>query len=224
MSQENYPLPLGQAVRELPGQYVKVLLRPGVRTFLEEQGKAAWNIIWVQFALQAVVYLMLGVSDQLYTAWSYRTLDFVASPLTLQFLTQQLTNIAFFFGAVGIQFALARAFKGQGSFVQHLYNMLLLFIPLDILASLVTRVLSGYLANAPYETQSFLGLALPVLLLLSGLVYGIILNINAVSAAHRLSGGKATAVVLIPWGVGFVLLSTLLLSVLHLFISGGFAY
>ncbi len=32
-------LPLGQAVRELPGQYFKVLTRPSVKTFVEEKDK-----------------------------------------------------------------------------------------------------------------------------------------------------------------------------------------
>jgi hypothetical protein len=30
------PLPLGQAIRELPSQYIKVLTRPAVQTFAEE--------------------------------------------------------------------------------------------------------------------------------------------------------------------------------------------
>ncbi len=39
------PLPLGQAIRELPGQYLKVLTRPSVKTFAGEKGKAGWGII-----------------------------------------------------------------------------------------------------------------------------------------------------------------------------------
>jgi hypothetical protein len=39
-TQSSAPLPLGQAIRELPGQYIKVLIRPSVKTFEEEKGKA----------------------------------------------------------------------------------------------------------------------------------------------------------------------------------------
>src|SRR2546430_15728922 len=44
------PRPLGQAVQELPNQYIKVTTKPGAQSFAEEQGKASWDIIWVQLA------------------------------------------------------------------------------------------------------------------------------------------------------------------------------
>ncbi|MGH2479391.1 MAG: hypothetical protein ACRDHW_07035, partial [Ktedonobacteraceae bacterium] len=43
--QISHPLPLNQAVRELPRQYWKILAKPGVRAFAEEHGKAEWGII-----------------------------------------------------------------------------------------------------------------------------------------------------------------------------------
>ncbi|MGH2480943.1 MAG: hypothetical protein ACRDHW_14915, partial [Ktedonobacteraceae bacterium] len=42
------PRPPGQAIQELPTQYVKVLTKPGAQPFLEEQSKADWGVIWVQ--------------------------------------------------------------------------------------------------------------------------------------------------------------------------------
>ncbi len=57
------PLPLGEAIRQLPRQYWRVLTRPGAATFAEEQGKAAWNIVWVQLfvlgAIQALAILVI---------------------------------------------------------------------------------------------------------------------------------------------------------------------
>src|SRR5690348_14006544 len=42
------PLPLREAIKQLPRQYWKVLTRPGAATFAEEMGKAEWGIIWAQ--------------------------------------------------------------------------------------------------------------------------------------------------------------------------------
>jgi hypothetical protein len=39
------PLPLATAIRQLPRQYWYVFTHPKAATFIEEKGKAAWNII-----------------------------------------------------------------------------------------------------------------------------------------------------------------------------------
>src|SRR6266496_1050109 len=54
------PLPLGEAIRQLPNQYIKVLTRPSAATFAEEQGKASWDIVWVQLIIYAIVAAVLG--------------------------------------------------------------------------------------------------------------------------------------------------------------------
>src|SRR2546425_13266010 len=36
------PRPIGQAIQELPNQYIKVLTKPSAQTFAEEMGKADW--------------------------------------------------------------------------------------------------------------------------------------------------------------------------------------
>jgi hypothetical protein len=86
-----------------------------------------------------------------------------------------------FFIVVGIQYLLAKAFGGVGTFVQHGYDYLLYYVPIGAVSAL-------------------LGL-IPVVGAIAGFglgIYGIVLNVFAVQAAHRLSGGKAVAVVLIP--------------------------
>src|ERR1700682_2545934 len=55
------PLPLGEAIRQLPTQYIRVLTNPGAAVFAQEQGKAAWNITWVQIVLYAAVAALVGV-------------------------------------------------------------------------------------------------------------------------------------------------------------------
>src|SRR5437764_689764 len=54
------PLPLGEAVRQLPNQYIKVLTKPSVLTFDQEKGKAAWDIVWVQLIILAVGFTVLS--------------------------------------------------------------------------------------------------------------------------------------------------------------------
>src|ERR1044071_6917373 len=49
------PLPLGQAILDLPLQYWKILSKPSPRTFVEESGKAKWNILLVQFIVFVVL-------------------------------------------------------------------------------------------------------------------------------------------------------------------------
>ena len=73
------------------------------------------------------------------------------------------------------------------------YTDLLFSVPLGILSALVTRVplLGGLVAFG------------------AG-IYTIILHIFSIMAVHRLSGGKATAVVLIPAGVVLLLVCAFL--------------
>ena len=54
------PPSIGQAIRELPGQYIKVLTRPSVNRFVEEKGKAQWGIVWIQLVFTPVSFLAAG--------------------------------------------------------------------------------------------------------------------------------------------------------------------
>ncbi len=60
------PLPLGQAMRELPGQYFKVLTRPSVKTFAEEKGKVPhiYSLVLIVLALIAVHRRSEGSAEQ----------------------------------------------------------------------------------------------------------------------------------------------------------------
>ena len=98
----------------------------------------------------------------------------------------------FFFIGTGILYGLAKAFGGQGTFLQQGYTTLLFGVPLGILAALLNLIpIAG----------SFIGLAIGI--------YEIVLQIFAIMAVHRLSGGKASAVVLIPIAVVVVLVCAL---------------
>src|SRR5579884_1507947 len=59
------PLPLGQAIQQLPNQYIKILTHPSPQTFAEEIGKADWGIVWVQLIIYAVIAAFLSFAGSL---------------------------------------------------------------------------------------------------------------------------------------------------------------
>ena len=197
------PLPLGEAIRQLPNQYIRVLTKPSAATFAEEQGKAAWNIVWMQLIIYAVILAVLGFIGSLiglsFGAFSslMNTGSLSSSginPGTLQAASASgsfgeiiLVPLGFFI-VVGVYYLVAKAFGGQGTFLAQGYSYLLYQVPIGILSGVIglIPILGGIVAFALY-------------------IYGIVLNVFLIMATHRLSGGKATAVVLIPIAVIAVL-------------------
>jgi hypothetical protein len=106
-----------------------------------------------------------------------------------------LIPLEFFIG-VGIQFLVAKAFKGQVRFLTQGYTALLYQVTIYIISSVLCLLAIIPVAGA--AIVGIIGLAL--------FVYSVVLNVYQIMATHRLSGGKATAVVLIPYAVGFLLL------------------
>ncbi len=198
------PLPLGEAIGRLPGQYWKVLTRPGAATFAEEAGKAKWDIIWTQLIGYAIIAAILSVLGSLINASATSALlnqitrsantGVRTPPLTftntpaLSLFTSLAEILIGFFIAQGILFGLAKAFGGAGTFTQQAYTFLLFQVPLGILEGLfgLIPILGGLIA-------------------LAGVIYQIVLAVFAIMGVHQLSGGKASAVVLIPIGVAFLL-------------------
>jgi hypothetical protein len=221
------PLPLNQAVQQLPNQYIRVLTKPSASTFAEELRKASWDITFIQLLIMIVVGVVLGLITALFSgavASSYAANSnltgssmqayqsfVVAGSVGGAFSRIISVPLSFFIG-VGIQFLIAKAFKGQGTFLTQGYTALLYQAPLYIISSLLG--LLGVIPVAGAAIAGILGLAL--------FVYSIVLNVYQIMATHRLSGGKATAVVLIPYAIGFLLLllcgiafGALLLTALH---------
>lgn len=185
------PLPLGKALRQLPRQYWHVLTRPKASTFAAEQGKAAWNIILLQLLfqsiIQAIMILVLFFIESFMLPVLFPS-DMVAEMSSVLPLAAGVTAlfvlvgvpIAFFIGS-GIYHLLARAFGGQGNFLAYCYNYALITIPLGILIAVGSVI--PCLGN---------------LILLGGILYEVILLIYMTMGTHHLSGGKASAAVLIP--------------------------
>jgi hypothetical protein len=189
------PLPLGEALQQLPRQYVKVTTRPGARSFAEEMGKAEWGIIWLQLVIYAAISGALSFLSYQLNPVSLNPADYPTLPPDTLQLVEQVTTYTSGFGTFvgvvvgffifqGISYGLAKLFKGQGNFMTQCYTALLFQVPLGIAGALV-----GFI---------------PILGILGSLalnIYSLVLQAFSIMAVHRLSGGKATGVVLIPFGV-----------------------
>jgi hypothetical protein len=179
--------PLSEEIKELPRQYLEVLTKPGVATFAAQMGKANWRIVWVQLLGWGVISTILGfLSQAMYTSLSYR-LSGSLSPEAIQAFSANSASYGGIIGVplgfflwMGLVYLLAKAFNGQGTFLTQSYSTLLFQVPLGIL--------SGILGLIPFF--GLLGFAV--------FIYGIVLQVYALMAVHRLSGGKATAVVFLP--------------------------
>jgi len=179
------PLPLSEAIRQLPDQYVRVVTRPGVATFAQEQGKASWDIVWVQLAIFTVISVITSFVTFNFTMSAYpgmagspqstQIIRSVSGVLPLSYII--LTPLGFFIGT-GIYHLIAKAFGGRGTFLAYCYSYLLFYVPLGIVALVLSMI--------PF---------LNYLAFVVG-IYEIVLLVFMTMAVHRLSGGKATLAVL----------------------------
>ena len=86
-----------------------------------------------------------------------------------------------FFLLMGIVYLLAKAFGGQGTFVEQCNSSLYIQAPLGIFSKLLALIpVVGRILNSVLS------------------LYGIVLQVFVIMAVHRLSRGKAIATILIP--------------------------
>jgi hypothetical protein len=189
-----YPLPLGQAIRALPSQYLKIITRPSVQSFSAEKGKASWGSTWLQLIALGILSALLSVLAQLIAPAHVGNVPGV-SQATVQAVTTTLLALFLIVGtplaflvAGAVLYGLARLFKGDGSYLQQVYTMTLFGVPL-VLLSFLLQVLPATSSWLPY---------LPHL-------YSLVLLVLSLMAVHHLSRGEALAVMLIPIGIVLVL-------------------
>lgn len=217
------PRPLALAIVELPYLYVRGLF-PSKHFFAEEGERASWGIIWFQIFLLILIPGILGLlrgfnTDKSIstTANSQQLYDVLASVSVGTSIAATLIQVLivpiFFFIGITIQFLLAKAFRGQGSFMAQSYDSLLYQVPLTILHSvIVTILLFAHVAVAGRIIIS------PVIAL-AFIIYSVLLNIAAIAGVHRLTRGRATAVVLIPYIVGALVVCGLTIALAQFIIS-----
>ena len=226
---------LGEVIRQLPRQYVKVVTRPSAATFAEEVGKARWDVFWMQLLSITILSILLGLLEapliprilqtslQNSMASSYPTSpQMVQMNQMIQGVTQNIIFASvilvpvFFLIGQGVYYLLARAFGGQGTFLAQGYTTLLFQTPLTIVSLAISLLTLFFFILAP--PVQYLGTLFSSALS----IYIIVLQIFAIMAVHRLSGGRAAATVLIPlaallvlscivaFAIVFVILSTVL--------------
>ena len=183
-TQTSTPLPLGEAIRALPGQYIKVLSRPSVTTFVEEKGKATWGIIWAQFIGLAIIGAILqsigllisppnfssvagGTGGLNYTALLAITIVFFA-------IFELIGTPVSFLAAGGILFLIAKVFGGKGTYREQIYTTLLFGVPLVIASYLLflIPVAGWWLLYVPH-------------------IYSVVLLVLAMMAVHQFGRVKA---------------------------------
>ena len=175
------PLPVGQAIAELPGLYLRVLTRPSSGTFLEEKDKGSWALVWIQL-LGAIT---LGIAVRLLIA-STSTQGVTPNILRDQLLALAIGEPLVFFISVGIQYGVARwlSVEKAGTYLAQCYTMLLFGVPLGVVVSLFAFIPG--MGRWPYAAVGF---------------YELVLTTLAIKAVHHLSGGKALLATLAPMGL-----------------------
>ena len=213
------PLPLAEAIKQLLQQYWRVLSHPSPATFAAETSKAAWNIVLVQIIGYAILGSIISTIfvQVLYTKIFFSLFNSISTlpttgtlpPTSFLHLYQSFllstsfSNVVaipiYFFVGVLIQYGLAKLFKGQGSYLVQCYASLLYQIPVGLI--MLILLLLAVLFPVP---AFFVLLGLVMLIGFALGIYSIVLNIFAIMSVHRLRGGQASAVVLIPYGVYFL--------------------
>jgi hypothetical protein len=183
---------LRDAIRELPEQYIFVIMHPSSSVFIAEKEKADWDIVWIQLIGNAVIAGLLGLLSMVipFATPSNAPGSGIQSPNVIHALNLSATiglivfiPLIFFVGS-GILRLLARRFGGDGSFLEQCYTTLLFQVPFGVAISVI-RIL-------PFIGGFFFWFGG-----LIALVYGVVLQILATMAVHHLTGDKATSAVII---------------------------
>lgn len=199
------PLPGGFG--HLFQKWVRVTTKPGAQTFATEMQTANWGDVWIGlllFAAVAAVFIFAFLELVRGILVSSLSGNPEITPDQIQAITQVFTflpavslvafvavPVQFFIGS-GIYWLIARAFGGTGTFKDQTYAYSLWYVPVEIVALLLGLIpFVGGLISA--------GLG----------IYGIVLAVYSIMASHHLSGGKATAVILLPAAIVFVLVCAL---------------
>jgi hypothetical protein len=193
------PVPAG--LNGLWQKFINVTTKPGAQSFSNELPTANWSDIWLSIIGLGVLTALTGFITSFYSGAAFGPNSPFLNGLPTdqrQALEQIGRSTASgagnlgaiiwvpigFFILVGILFVSAKIFGGTGSFLNQAYAFMLYYVPINGLGALLglIPVLGG-----------LVGFALSI--------YSIVLAIFATMASQRLSGGRATAAVLVPFAI-----------------------
>jgi hypothetical protein len=171
---------LGAELLRLPQHYFKAVFRPSISAFAQQKGQASWSLVWIQLLIWAVLDAALGVLVNLIsrpsTGTSFQQFFALATSYGLVVVVPTL-----FFLLMGVVYLLSRYIGGQGTFLEQCNASLYIQAPLGIGSKLLALIPGvGRILNSVLS------------------LYGIVIQVFAIMAAHRLSRGKAIASILIP--------------------------
>ena len=163
-------------VLDLPRQYLDALIDP-ITIFTEVRRRASWSLIVFQFV---GIFLLLMLAVTFFNLLTLLVKGESTSQLgsaDARFALTLLVLIVIFLVHVAIQFLLAKAFHGTGSFREQLYVLLLIAIPMGIVLTIMASAGGLNFVFAAYA----LGL-----------------SVVAVRAVHNLSRNRAILTMLVP--------------------------
>lgn len=202
------PCTLEEILRTLPRQYIKVLSGPSIATFSEEMGRATWSLVGVQILGWMTILGICGLLVVLIRALVLGltgSLDLIGlgSTFGLTLLLALLIPMLLLVDTI-LVYLLARAFGGRGTLSAQSYTCLLFQIPLSTIGSLLTFIPS-------------VGILLGIVFGFGAFIYGMLLQVFAVIAVHRLDARTAVVTVFIPAVITLTLTLFLIASLSAMF-------
>ena len=211
--------PVPAVIGNIFQKWVRVTTHPGAQSFANELPTANWADIWITLLLLGVLSAITGF---IRLAEGAAVAGQVFNNLNLPASQRQIFDSAFtvnpgtaagsiigvpigFFIGMGILWIFAKIFGGSGTFLHQSYAFSLFYVPVAAVSAIagIIPVLGGIVSFALF-------------------IYGIVLAVYSIMASHRLTGGKASAVVLLPFAIAIILacvaiiaLAAILAAALH---------
>jgi len=188
-------------------RWQNVLTRPSVPTFDAEQPAANWQTVLISLLIlgvvEAVSQFIIGLEQTTLTITLPNQSPYRFHPNPVGSAFGGLIGVfVVFFVLSGILYVSAKVFNGQGTFLTQSWLLSLFFVPLSIISAVAGII--------PYFGS---------LVAFAVFIYSVYLAVLAIASAHRLSQGRAVAVVLLPLAILFVLVCVFALALAALIIS-----
>ncbi len=182
----------GKALWQLPLQYINIFIKPSVSTLSEVMGKANWWLVLVQFLNLFIITGTISFIEPLIPSAALHNItvlniSFIRPLGWLPFPLNEITLfLASFFIGLGTAYVCSKVCRGQGTFLAHLYCLLVCTIPLVTVSGMLLLLpASGWLALVLGGIVSML------------FIYRMVLHTITIMAVHRLGAGQAIIIVLI---------------------------